>query len=133
MEAGQVVSAHEPDKVRLRRPFHDGSKRVRGISQTKLRLDVGHDHAWVCGERPRRGKARVEIAMRGLERIAARDDPPDPVEAQPPHSGFSNMHMAGMGRVEASAKQANAQAVYWSRKLQVIQGRVCPVPLTTYL
>jgi hypothetical protein len=62
----------------------------------------------MSGDSFRRRKAATEIAMIGLQRGPARDEPPDPVELEPFHRRLGNMEVAGMGRIEAATEQADA-------------------------
>ena len=133
MEPGQIICAHQPDEMRLWRAGDNRGQRIGRIGEPKSHFDIGHNHARVFCDGLRRGETGGEITVRGFQRVAARDNPPDPIQAQPLHGRFSDKQMAGMGRIEASAKQADPQASCRSRKRQVCQGRVCPVPLTTYL
>ena len=50
-----------------------------------------------------------------LERIARRDQPPDPVELQPLHREQADGAVRGMRRIEGAAEQADAHAVGMER------------------
>jgi hypothetical protein len=69
----------------------------------------------------------------GFQRIAARDDPPDGIEAQAAHGRFGDVEVSTMGGIEAAAEETDAAAGGGAGQTRALQGRTCPVPRTAYL
>jgi hypothetical protein len=69
----------------------------------------------------------------GLQRIAARDNPPDRIKSQALQRCFGNVQVAAMGGVETSAEQADAAAGSRAGQARAFQGRTWPAPRTAYL
>src|ERR1700756_1174718 len=87
MKAAQIVGTHDPDKTYARAAAYQIRDSLIGVMAADLRLEVGDVNARMIGERPcgRHALRQRRQAARVLERIAGGDEPPDAIEAKPPH------------------------------------------------
>lgn len=128
VQLGQVVAAHQPDKVDIRETPSQCAQRIDRVNGAQLAFDRGwHDrgttrHAQGRSE-PRRKRSH---ARPGLQGIAGRDQPPDRIEPKRVARKQADPPMPAMGRIEAATQQPNA----W---FPAVQGRTCPVPRTSHL
>ena len=134
---GHVVGPHDPDesdagKARRQRP--DGVGRGLGAQGV---LDGGDDEAWVArlplGARHAGLERRHAVAA--LQGVLGADHPPDLVERQSLVGEQRNIAVAGVGRVERAAEQADAHAgtrqvpaERAAKRAPVHVGRLAPAP-----
>ena len=78
-----------------------GGNRVAGTARAQLRLDPGNHDTRIMDDalrlRDTLGQRRRPVRF---QRIAGRDQPPDPVQPEPPQRHFGDMDMALMRGVE---------------------------------
>ena len=105
----QIVGTHEPDEAGPREAALQLAKGVGGIMCAKLRFEVEHLDAPVVGELRRGVETPLERghAAHRFERVLRRDQPPHLVEVEPLQRLEADMAVAGMGRVEGAAEQAD--------------------------
>ena len=110
MKAAQIVTSHQPHELGGGCAVTQQAERIDGVDQARLLLNIGHPHARMAkGKRLRRRQARRIIAMRRLEWIASRNDPPHPIELQSRERGFRNVKVSCMRRIKTSSKQPDPQ------------------------
>ncbi len=109
-ETCEIVGAHQPDEACRWKSPAQCAQRIDGVAGAEPCLDIGGDDPPPIGDASRRGEAVGEggHAVGLLERVAGRDHQPDLIEVQPALQLSRNMAMAGMGRVERTAKDADA-------------------------
>jgi hypothetical protein len=76
-----------------------------------LPLDAGDMDIGRMAHQPGAGKAHREGIGFRFQGIAGRDQPPDLIQFQRPARHFADIKMAGMGRIETAAQQADAKTV----------------------
>jgi hypothetical protein len=92
-------------------------KQGGGVAGAQTHLQPGDHHPGVIDHRPglrdpgcQRGRAF------GFQRVAGADQPPHPVQPEPLERLAGDMGMAGMGRIERPAEQADDHARFCRRK-----------------
>src|SRR5690348_1413952 len=155
MKAAQVVGTHDPDETDARAAADQPADGVIRVSRLDDGLEAGHVDARVMRERAGGGNSRRQRreAIRVLERIAGRDQPPDTVEAETLHREQRRADVRFMGWIERSAKQADGHAARmrgeqslachrrplrsgcdWTMRIRLVDhGLICPEPRTRYL
>ncbi len=101
MEPDKVVGSHDPDEPDPRIHRSQCVQGFRRESGSQFKLKVGHQQsgmqgASACSLHPLRNRRRRVP----LERIARRDQPPDPIEPAPLQSLQRDVKVAGMWRIE---------------------------------
>ena len=111
MKACKVVSTHDPDRPDIRQALAEIAERVDGAGGAEVFFDTGHIDRRVRDDAADGIETGVEIGQIRvvLQRIARRHQQPDPVEFEPLQGHHGDVPVAGMGRVERTAEQADAQ------------------------
>ncbi len=101
MEPDQVVGSHDPDEPDPRIHRSQCVQGFRRESGSQFKLEVGHQQSGMRGTSAcRRQPLRNRRRRVPLERIARRDQPPDPIEPAPFQCLQRDVKMAGMRRIE---------------------------------
>lgn len=138
-QLGQVVGAHEPHEPDVGEQAAQRAERVEGVARAEFGLEGGGDDASAIGDTAGAGEAvgKAFHARPRFQRVAGRDQKPDLVEFEPAARERGDMEVAGMGRVEGAAEEADAQPAPIApardrvTRIFVIQRRTWPVPRTT--
>ena len=107
-EIGQIVGAHDPNKLVTRMVSPDAVNSIDGISTAVASLAIAYADCWM---------ARLALdgcipllewghACHGFQRILRRNQPPQFIQAKPVDGLTADMKMALMGRIERAAEQS---------------------------
>ena len=138
LEIGEVVGTHDPDKAVARVAAAQLADGVGAVLAVKAPFEITHPDQRVAREAARRRQTLFERrhAARGLQRILRRHQPPNFIQAEAFEGLEADMEMAFMGRIERAAEKTDAFKISHGKvrfKITARQGRVWPVPRTTYL
>lgn len=111
-----------------------GGDGIGGVAGAQLGFDGGGDDPPSLADAARGGKPLFERrhAIALLQRIAGGNQQPDLIKPQSPQCGAGDMGMAGMGRIETAAEQADPEpppAAIAGQRIgtkPALQGRTCP-------
>ena len=137
-ELGQDVGAHQPHELRLRIDPLQRLHRVERVARAQQQLGRVDADARMVGDLAGTGHARRQRlhAVAALQRVLRRDQPPHFVEAEALQRLQADVPMAGMGRVERAAQQADAPrrgARHARHRMDRAHGRSVPLPRTMFL
>ena len=136
VNARQIVGAHQPDESRRRRPAPQVTQGVAGVRGPQACLEPRDANARLAGQAACRGQTLPvgQQVRRRLERVARRYQPPHLVQSQPRQGPARDEEVALMGGVEGTAEQTDRAAAGMRQQREIRrQGRVWPLPRTTYL
>ena len=109
VKAAQIVGAHDPDETHRRTALAKIRDRFIGVMRADLRLEPDHLDARVPRHVARRNNPLLERseAARIFERIAWRDEPPNPIEVEALHGKETSAEMGAVRRIERAAEQTD--------------------------
>lgn len=112
MELQEIIRPHDPDELHARAAPVQEAQRIGGVARANLRLEPHDDDARIARDLARRRNARGERgqSVRIFQRIAGRDEPPQPIEPQPRERNAGNKRVAFVRRIERAAEEADAHA-----------------------
>ena len=106
MKVPQVIGAHDPDEMHARATPDEILDRRIGVAGPEIGFEIADIDARMLGQCARRSQAFGEWGktLRILERITGCDQPPHPIEVEPPHRQERGRAMRRVRRIERAAE-----------------------------
>jgi len=144
IEFDEIVGAHQPDETDLRHASPQGANRIDCVTSAQRALDIGYADRGASRHSSRAGQSRRQWRHAGIgfERILRRHQPPHSVQAKLGDRLKRNMAVTLMRGIERAAHQTDTRlpprrrqkaSEFAVKRAGFGQGRVCPLPRTTYL
>ena len=106
----QIVGTHEPDEADAGKVPDQGLEGLHGVDGPERGLDGSRQDSGVPGAGPGVGQAlgQGRGAPARLQGVLGRDQPPDPVQPEPPQGLARDFQVPLVGRVEGAAEEPDA-------------------------